>query len=119
MAAYRRGRGRIASAVATAGNGDDKRTPSGQQPAARAAAPTPGKMVVRTSESGAGESKVMGAADTAIALNAHTEPELEPPIAPPDEDMLLGTTLLGRYNVTKKIGQGGMGAVYEATHALI
>ena len=32
---------------------------------------------------------------------------------------MVGTTLLGRYSVTRKIGQGGMGAVYEATHVLI
>ncbi len=32
---------------------------------------------------------------------------------------LIGTTLAGRYLVTRKIGQGGMGAVYEATHTLI
>ncbi len=32
---------------------------------------------------------------------------------------LVGTTLSGRYNITRKVGQGGMGAVYEATHALI
>ena len=37
----------------------------------------------------------------------------------PDHDPLVGTTLLGRYSVTRKIGQGGMGAVYEATHTLI
>ena len=32
---------------------------------------------------------------------------------------IVGTTLSDRYLVTKKIGQGGMGAVYEATHTLI
>lgn len=32
---------------------------------------------------------------------------------------LVGTTLSGRYNITRQVGQGGMGAVYEATHALI
>jgi serine/threonine-protein kinase len=32
---------------------------------------------------------------------------------------LVGTTLSGRYLVTRKVGQGGMGAVYEATHTLI
>ncbi|MFT3695128.1 MAG: serine/threonine-protein kinase [Kofleriaceae bacterium] len=32
---------------------------------------------------------------------------------------IVGATLAGRYLVTKKVGQGGMGAVYEATHTLI
>ncbi len=32
---------------------------------------------------------------------------------------VIGTTLSGRYLVTRKIGQGGMGAVYEATHTII
>jgi serine/threonine-protein kinase len=32
---------------------------------------------------------------------------------------IVGTTLSGRYLVTRKVGQGGMGAVYEATHTLI
>jgi len=32
---------------------------------------------------------------------------------------IVGTTLSGRYQVTRKVGQGGMGAVYEATHTLI
>ena len=32
---------------------------------------------------------------------------------------IIGTTLAGRYLVKRQIGQGGMGAVYEATHTLI
>jgi serine/threonine-protein kinase len=32
---------------------------------------------------------------------------------------LIGITLSNRYLVTRKVGQGGMGAVYEATHTLI
>ncbi|MBA3821992.1 MAG: serine/threonine protein kinase [Deltaproteobacteria bacterium] len=32
---------------------------------------------------------------------------------------IIGATLSGRYLVTRKVGQGGMGAVYEATHTLI
>jgi hypothetical protein len=36
-----------------------------------------------------------------------------------DHQELVGTTLSGRYSITRKVGQGGMGAVYEATHALI
>jgi serine/threonine-protein kinase len=32
---------------------------------------------------------------------------------------IVGTMLAGRFLVTRQIGQGGMGAVYEATHTLI
>ncbi len=52
-------------------------------------------------------------ADTVLA-DASTES-----LAEPGGDSLLGTTLAERYHVTAKIGQGGMGAVYEAKHTVI
>jgi len=74
---------------------------------------------------------MLGANDTAVA---HTKTKDESPgskrtsataIGPtPAAGMtplseLIGITLSNRYLVTRKVGQGGMGAVYEATHTLI
>jgi len=104
---------------------------SGSQPG-RPAADTPQRLVVR-SES-AGDTGIM-AGDTAVAM-AQKKSDLgmeETGIGDSGEigaptttssggsgmnamPEVIGTTLSGRYLVTRKIGQGGMGAVYEATH---
>jgi serine/threonine-protein kinase len=99
--------------------------PTGSSPG-RPAADTPQRLIVR------GENdSVHGASDTAVAMNETIDPRLTPteaghspsgsksgPIGTGTSE-LIGTLLLDRFLVTKQIGQGGMGAVYEATHTLI
>ena len=52
------------------------------------------------------------------------EQDLVPPAVPEPRgeevtDPLVGATLAERYRITRRIGNGGMGAVYEAVHAVI
>jgi serine/threonine-protein kinase len=99
--------------------------PEGGSQPGRPAADTPQRLVVRAREPQA-DSTVLGSHDTAVAV-ATSRPEetslseSRPSGADPHnrEAELVGATLSGRYLVTRKVGQGGMGAVYEATHTLI
>ena len=114
--------------------GSGGKPPSGSSPGspaavARAAADTPQRLVVRSLDpdtTGAGDS-VVGMNDTAVAANEkeagnRTSMAMTAAVGgsggASDRD-IVGTTLSGRYLVTRKVGQGGMGAVYEATHTLI
>jgi serine/threonine-protein kinase len=100
--------------------GSGGKPPSGSQPG-RAAADTPNKLVVRAADSGGGDS-MLGATDTAVAID--NTRSLEPTAAGPTPSAgtpaisteLVGATLSGKFEIKRKVGQGGMGAVYEATH---
>jgi serine/threonine-protein kinase len=74
------------------------------------------------------DSAVMGASDTAVAARTSLSDQLpklgsmETPVAgTPSLSLsdMVGITLSGRYLVKRKLGQGGMGAVYEVTHTEI
>ncbi len=105
-------------------SGSGGKSPSSQP--GRSAAETPGGLVARGLEQTS--DSMMGANDTAVAVATDR--------ATPSSDSgetpragtaqfggttaeIIGVTLSDRYLVTRKVGQGGMGAVYEATHTLI
>src|SRR5215467_6624582 len=111
-------------------SGNGGKPTSGSSPG-RPGADTPQRLVVRAMDSKT--DSMLGATDTAVAAavaSTRAEDELAHSVTdavqPLDKSMLAGTTgeLVGstlseRYLVTRKVGQGGMGAVYEATHTLI
>src|SRR6186713_708866 len=102
--------------------GSGGKPPSGSQPG-RAAADTPQRLVVRSMDSK--NDSMLGATDTAVAVAEDTSKQrtsltmTSPDVVSSVMTEIVGTTLSGRYLVTRKVGQGGMGAVYEATHTLI
>src|SRR6185436_15974272 len=56
-----------------------------------------------------------GGASAALAVAAPPPLNDDPP---PSTDLVPGT-IVGEYKIDKKIGEGGMGAVYSATHPMI
>ncbi len=105
--------------------GSGGKPPSGSQPG-RPAADTPQRLVVRSGDGAGGTDSMMGATDTAVAIATKSAPTIgaldTAKVEALPKEMLgdiVGSTLSGRYLVTRKVGQGGMGAVYEATHTLI
>jgi len=60
-----------------------------------------------------------------VSGTAATAPDLELGVAAATAsvsegfDSLVGATVAGRYQIIRRIGEGGMGAVYEAKHAII
>ncbi len=101
-------------------SGSGGKPPHGSQPG-RPAAETPQRLVVRSVDGGAATGTDLGANDTAVASKASMAAvaSAETPAAGTTALEMVGMTLSDRYLVTRKIGQGGMGAVYEATHTLI
>jgi eukaryotic-like serine/threonine-protein kinase len=101
--------------------------PDAGSQAGRPAADTPQRLIVRASNPDS-DSAVLGGNDTAVAMAAKAgdsdtslgDTQAGSTAARGNKATeLIGSLLSGRYQVTRKIGQGGMGAVYEATHTLI
>jgi len=99
-------------------SGSGGKPPSGSQPG-RSAAETPQRLIVRSGD-GMGTGTDLSA-DTAVASRASMAAvaSAETPTAGTPALDIVGVTLSGRYLITRKVGQGGMGAVYEATHIII
>jgi serine/threonine-protein kinase len=60
-----------------------------------------------------------GGSSPGVGGTPSTLRESQPGSGPLSTDAIVGTTLMDRYEVTRKIGEGGMGVVYEARHTLI
>jgi serine/threonine protein kinase len=61
----------------------------------------------------------LGTPGGAAARAAVADPKAKTSYLPESTDPLVGSTLVDRYVIAKKLGEGGMGAVYLATHNLL